>query len=418
MDPVVKGFAMVCLILGLLKFAKEAPDLVKTLFSNGGNLFAGMNLKPGVKKRIEENDYAMKGISTVTGGVGGMVGNAFRAGNEFYRRHNQGTGNAANKAGAIGGALGAAALSLPRGLVTGARAGFNNSTNTLSAESIAQVADSGLAEAQRSGRNARTKREEHQEFLKHPIIKGGEYLEELSDKAEEKYKETRDRLTGRTAAGTSVVELDTQMSKMIGSMTGLADKAVESLDEVKKKLSSDIYKGDVTFNGKVYSLNGERRTEIRQVPNGLYDANNNPIMREEQVEIDVGSRADLLKDIKAQKNAIIAKELNDKYKQVVNTQAATLGDYMAKQMSLLGSDTIAKINADIRSKTNNEFDNVNDLLKDLSNANSDITVSKVEALDAVKSVLDSQKKAIESTANYGPAPKTNNKQNNQSGGNK
>ena len=91
---------------------------------------------------------------------------------------------------------------------------------------------------------------------------------------------------------------------------------------------------------------------------------------------------------------------------------------MAKQMSLLGSDTIAKINADIRSKTNNEFDNVNDLLKDLSNANSDITVSKVEALDAVKSVLDSQKKAIESTANYGPAPKTNNKQNNQSGGNK
>lgn len=205
---------------------------------------------------------------------------------------------------------------------------------------------------------------------------------------------------------------------MIGSMTGLADKAVESLDEVKKKLSSDIYKGDVTFNGKVYSLNGERRTEIRQVPTGLYDANNNPIMREEQVEIDVGSRADLLKDIKAQKNAIIAKELNDKYKQVVNTQAATLGDYMAKQMSLLGSDTIAKINADIRSKTNNEFDNVNDLLKDLSNANSDITVSKVEALDAVKSVLDSQKKAIESTANYGPAPKTNNKQNNQSGGNK
>ena len=71
-DFLVKAITMVVLILGLLKFAKEAPELFKSLFDNGGGLFKGLNFKPGVKGRIESNEYAMKGMSAVTGARSGL----------------------------------------------------------------------------------------------------------------------------------------------------------------------------------------------------------------------------------------------------------------------------------------------------------------------------------------------------------
>lgn len=59
----VKIISTVILILGLLKFAKDAPSLFKAIFTTGGTLFDGLNLKAGVKSRIEDNPYAMKGLS-------------------------------------------------------------------------------------------------------------------------------------------------------------------------------------------------------------------------------------------------------------------------------------------------------------------------------------------------------------------
>ena len=40
------AIACVILMIGLLKFAQDAPDLLKTLFSNGSSLLKGMNLNP------------------------------------------------------------------------------------------------------------------------------------------------------------------------------------------------------------------------------------------------------------------------------------------------------------------------------------------------------------------------------------
>lgn len=57
------------LIFGLLKFAKEAPDLIKDFFA--GDMFKGLNLKPGVKNRIQDNDLLMRGINGVASGIGG-----------------------------------------------------------------------------------------------------------------------------------------------------------------------------------------------------------------------------------------------------------------------------------------------------------------------------------------------------------
>lgn len=77
----VRIIATVALLLGLLKFAKDAPALFKAIFSTGGTMFEGLNLKPGVRKRVEENEYAMKGIS-----AGANIAGRNRA---LYNRYKQ-----------------------------------------------------------------------------------------------------------------------------------------------------------------------------------------------------------------------------------------------------------------------------------------------------------------------------------------
>jgi len=79
-----KSFATVILILGILKFGQDAPTLFKELFSVGGNLLQGMNLKvpfspnpatalkKGVTSRLEDNKAFMWGASKASAGYGGF----------------------------------------------------------------------------------------------------------------------------------------------------------------------------------------------------------------------------------------------------------------------------------------------------------------------------------------------------------
>lgn len=66
-----KSVATICMILGIFKFAKDLPDLMKELGT--GDLFAGMNFKPGIRGRIESNDYFMKSLGAAQGVVGGAI---------------------------------------------------------------------------------------------------------------------------------------------------------------------------------------------------------------------------------------------------------------------------------------------------------------------------------------------------------
>lgn len=147
-DFFVKAITMVVLILGLLKFAKEAPELFKSLFDNGGGLFKGLNFKPGVKGRIESNEYAMKGMSAVTGAALGTAGNVVQRyrqaqfdkdGNEFKNSHK--TFSALT-----------ALTAAPRGLITGARSGLKNSSSTL--KGLKDTGYSAIADAHTSEENA------------------------------------------------------------------------------------------------------------------------------------------------------------------------------------------------------------------------------------------------------------------------
>lgn len=144
----VRAFTMVVLILGLLKFAKEAPELFKALFDNGGGLFKGLNFKPGVKGRIESNEYAMKGMSMATGAALGATAGGFqRYRQAMYDKDGKKFKNANGGLGVL-----TAFTAAPRGLISGARSGLKNNASSL--KDLKRTGSSAIADAHASEENA------------------------------------------------------------------------------------------------------------------------------------------------------------------------------------------------------------------------------------------------------------------------
>lgn len=119
-----KCVATVILILGVLKFGQDAVPLFKELFSVGGNLLSGVNLKTkvnpikGVQGRLEEN----KGLMWSAGKLGGIAGGVRSQFGYQYAKNTKAavdqTGNAHRFSSAVM-ALGSGL----RGVVTGAKSG-------------------------------------------------------------------------------------------------------------------------------------------------------------------------------------------------------------------------------------------------------------------------------------------------------
>ena len=130
----VKAIACVILLLGLLKFAQEAPDLFKELFGNAKGLFSGIDLNPhGQLRRQAEPGIKAAGRigSTVAGAAGGLAGGIARgfqnAGADYDAnrgRHNW-FGRGVHTMGA---SLGGGLRGLVRGGVNGARNGADSPT--------------------------------------------------------------------------------------------------------------------------------------------------------------------------------------------------------------------------------------------------------------------------------------------------
>ena len=131
---VLRMIATVALLFGLLQFAKEAPELFKAIFSTGSGFFDGLDLKPGVKKRIEGNDYLMKGMSGASNAVGRVRGTMAQ-----YNKDEKG------KLHTLGGVM----RNLPRDL----KRGFQNGMGENSAKSLKDMRSqhiSGITEGAQS----------------------------------------------------------------------------------------------------------------------------------------------------------------------------------------------------------------------------------------------------------------------------
>lgn len=68
-NVLVELLSTVAVILGILQFAKDGPKLIKDLFN--------MELDFNIKKRLNENTYAMQGASMLGGGVASLASNMY-----------------------------------------------------------------------------------------------------------------------------------------------------------------------------------------------------------------------------------------------------------------------------------------------------------------------------------------------------
>lgn len=265
----LKGITMSILILGLLKFAKEAPELFKSIMDTGGNLFKGINFKPGVRKRISDNEYAMKGLSAAVGGGAGVIGN-FMERRRLAGQNADGTER--TRANGIGRTL-AALSATPRGLITGAKSGLQKSATELNKASLTNVVKDANAAAHASLQQAydgnlhSTLRETSREIADSNvtnaesiivdgaqiIVKNGkEYVENLKDNQERKKEERK-----------AVMEDFKEFFD--GSTEILSDKSIKRLTDIQTSFNNVSNFTKNAFDKKVENINKAESDFLKEV---------------------------------------------------------------------------------------------------------------------------------------------------------
>lgn len=395
-DFFVKAITMVVLILGLLKFAKEAPELFKSLFDNGGGLFKGLNFKPGVKGRIESNEYAMKGMSAVTGAALGTAGNVVQRyrqaqfdkdGNEFKNSHK--TFSALT-----------ALTAAPRGLITGARSGLKNSSSTL--KGLKDTGYSAIADAHTSEENAfnrdfrtavrqtyrdnrddgRTNAEDSM-LLDHIKTNGGEYLNKkmaFFGNVGGGLKNFGDELSGKNQTFSSR-EVE-NLNKISGSLSSLEnyvksgfDKVTDSIIKAKTEALKKTYeKGRLAgrtaeqINDDIKRIN-EKYTELINQAKATYLSKN-----ANQVEVLASSYKQLDKDIRnANIDSRTMRAINEKIYEKVGVSSV--------------SELVAKANNAAEAKDYTQFLKAMDTMKDIHKI-----VDDAKAADALFKKQEEDKK--------------------------
>lgn len=319
-DPFVKAITMVVLILGLLKFAKEAPELFKSLFDNGGGLFKGLNFKPGVKGRIESNEYAMKGMSAVTGATLGTVGN-------FAQRYRQAQfdkdGNEFKNSHKTFSAL-TALTAAPRGLITGARSGLKNSSSTL--KGLKDTGYSAIADAHTSEENA--------------------FNRDFRTAIRQTYRDNRD--DGRTNAEDSMLldhiknnrgEWIDKKKAFFGNIGGGLKNFGDELSGKNQTFSSREVENLNKISGSLSSLENYVKSGFDKVTDSIIKAKTEALKKTYEKGRLAGRTAEQINDD--------IKKINEKYSELINQAKATYLSKNANQVEVLAS-SYKQLDKDIR----------------------------------------------------------------------
>lgn len=281
-DGLTKCIATVCLILGMLQFAKDAPDLFKTLFSNGGNLFSGLNFSPKIRSHVESNPYAMKAIGMGTGMAGGVAG---AIGKRFKESYDAGGGKYTGTSNVLKSGL-AALTAVPRGIVSGARNGFKNSPTKLTGKGTMEGALGGLNAAQSSLDNrsfsdtrdniknalhaandpnsGKSFGEAVRQFGHDQAATIKEWASEGHAKSKQNMDNLKSTLTGTrrdyTRATTAAQTIVDGAEGVIGTADGL-----KKLDERKSAIEAEVAKGNTVKgdDGKTYTRMYKTESDVR-----------------------------------------------------------------------------------------------------------------------------------------------------------
>lgn len=319
-DFFVKAITMVVLILGLLKFAKEAPELFKSLFDNGGGLFKGLNFKPGVKGRIESNEYAMKGMSAVTGAALGTAGNVVQ---RYRQAQFDKDGNRLENSHKTFSAL-TALTAAPRGLITGARSGLKNSSSTL--KGLKDTGYSAIADAHTSEENA--------------------FNRDFRTAVRQTYRDNRD--DGRTNAEDSMLldhiknnggEWLDKKKAFFGNIGGGLKNFGDELSGKNQTFSSREVENLNKISGSLSSLENYVKSGFDKVTDSIIKAKTEALKKTYEKGRLAGRTAEQINDD--------IKRINEKYTELINQAKATYLSKNANQVEVLAS-SYKQLDKDIR----------------------------------------------------------------------
>ncbi len=348
----------IILILGILKFAKDCPQLFKDIFSSNSGLFAGINFKPGVKKRIEENEYAMKAGAIGVGAIGGGVASAYQSYKKRYADLNNRPENASANHSNLGIRSAAYALKdIPRGVISGGKGGYKNRTGKLSVQDAANATTRGSAAGVAAFNANENLGSTIVERTKNRIAGRGEVIvENVSDFGQA-------FIGAQVNANIASDSLKT-MNDFFKKYTDLAKKQTDALDNTFKTLKDEILRnGSVNYEGVRYS--------------------NNPL--------DPNNLDALDKLIKKQKREKIAKAVTGDYKEAANTYMASMLKDLSKNMANISSENANKLNAKLAPLG---LTSVDQLVRQLSDKNHMTTVEEIGVVQELSKEMGRQQQNI------------------------
>ncbi|MDE5630919.1 MAG: hypothetical protein K2I70_04895, partial [Bacilli bacterium] len=351
-----KALATVCLILGLLKFAKDAPQLFKTIFASGGGLFAGLDWKPGMKRRVSENEYAMKGIGGAVGLAAGGVGAGVMAFRKGYKDANPKGDVGTGKALALG--LASGLRGFGHGAFAGAKNGLKNSPTEFSGKALLNAASSGVSSGQASEVKASNKRDQYGGLM-HPLQSIDRHMTEFGENFVEGWHNVGNTLSGANINNAAVETIKTA-NGTIDSYLGLAESAVKPYDDAFNDLQKKLIKGEsVDYNGVTYTLKGDgqalnkytaaggrkdRDGNYYNLETGKFDPNYDP----EKDSKYSNSLSALKATFDRTKNEKIASKVSKDFKDGAATYMANLNKQLSKEIGNLGTDQLKALNTIVK----------------------------------------------------------------------
>lgn len=304
--------ATVVLILGVLQFAKDGPKMVEDLMKMD-------HLSVNIKKKLDDNTYAMRGASAIGSGAAGFASNAWHAGGEVFGK-NKSAGERTS------GAL-RALPSMFGGAVGGARHGLKKSEGMSSWNQLGDRINQGRADSD----EARNKRDERRQV-------GASWVGDDDNKVTPFIPGARGLLGGIKGAGKTLAsvpgnvaaylggevsdealkaakELQAAMERLTGGLEGLGGKVLNSLKEAEKQAIQDYYEGKFQ---------------------PMYDAAGNPLPNPAN-PYGFTSIDDIKNHFKREKNQILREKAKDPVGlDIVNRTSETIVNQLEKSFAIMG----------------------------------------------------------------------------------
>ena len=258
----VKALAIVVVILGILKFALDAPALIKEFIGDTGRFKL-----ESPKKQLESNKLAMAGMGMAAGGFTTMAGNAYNA--FKHLNDDDAKGRKPGTLRKVGRALGGV-TSIAGGLVGGARYGAQEGYKSDSFEAL----ESGIESAKYKADKARGDRDAiHKKGAINgydiPILSSAVgHAKDLKENIGDALKDYGGLISGTGASNERGVAIDQSLSKVSSIFDQFKNALVDSIINSQGKMNEDFRNNrDIKPDGIEYTRS-DRGWVRKDDPNG------------------------------------------------------------------------------------------------------------------------------------------------------